>query len=60
MAKVLVDVSMSVDGFIAGPNVGLEQPMGEDRERLHTWLFAGDDRIPRWSRSSSTTSGPSS
>ena len=46
MAKVLVDVSMSLDGYIAGPNVGLEQPMGEDGERLHTWLFAGEDRTP--------------
>ncbi len=46
MAKVLVDVSMSVDGFIAGPNVGLEEPMGEGGERLHEWLFAGESRTP--------------
>ena len=29
MGTVLVDVSMSLDGFRAGPNVSIEQPMGE-------------------------------
>ena len=48
MPKVLVDVSMSLDGFIAGPNVGLERPMGEDDDRLHAWLFAGKDRTPAY------------
>ena len=32
-------MSMSLDGFIAGPNVGIERPMGEGGERLHEWLF---------------------
>jgi len=39
MAKVTLDMSMSLDGFIAGPNIGVERPMGKGGERLHEWLF---------------------
>jgi len=39
MGKVLLDVTMSLDGFMAGPNVGVEHPMGEGGLRLHEWLF---------------------
>jgi hypothetical protein len=28
MTKIVVDVSVSVDGFLAGPNATLEQPLG--------------------------------
>lgn len=30
---------MSLDGFMAGPNVGVETPMGDGGSRLHEWLF---------------------
>ena len=39
MGKVTLDMSLSLDGFIAGPHVGVERPMGEGGERLHEWLF---------------------
>jgi len=39
MEKVILDMSMSLDGLIAGPNVDIERPMGEGGERLHKWLF---------------------
>ncbi|KOX03171.1 MULTISPECIES: dihydrofolate reductase family protein [Micromonospora] len=39
MARVLLDVTMSLDGFMAGPNVSVEHPMGEGGLRLHEWLF---------------------
>jgi dihydrofolate reductase len=39
MGKVTVDVTTSLDGFIAGPNDGLELPLGENGERLHEWIF---------------------
>jgi dihydrofolate reductase len=41
MSKVVLDVSMSLDGFAAGPNVRAEEPMGDGGERLHAWM-AGD------------------
>jgi dihydrofolate reductase len=38
MGKVYVDISMSLDGFVAGPNPSLEDPLGEGGERLHEWV----------------------
>ncbi len=40
MGKLTLDISMSLDGFIAGPNQTLEQPLGEGGQRLHEWAFA--------------------
>lgn len=37
--KVAFDISMSLDGFIAGPNDGPELPLGAGGERLHQWLY---------------------
>ncbi len=38
MARLTCDISISVDGFVAGPNPSLAQPLGEGGERLHEWL----------------------
>jgi dihydrofolate reductase len=40
MGLVIAHVSMSLDGFVAGPDVDREQPLGRGGERLHEWLFA--------------------
>lgn len=42
MGKVVVGMSMSLDGFVAGPNDGVGRPLGEGGEVLHRWLFSGD------------------
>jgi MFS family permease len=39
MGKVTPQVSMSLDGFITGPNVGVGKGMGDDGDRLHDWRF---------------------
>jgi dihydrofolate reductase len=39
--NVVLEMTMSLDGYIAGPNVGREYPLGEGGERLHDWMFAG-------------------
>jgi dihydrofolate reductase len=39
VGRVYVDITMSLDGFIAGPNDGPEQGLGEGGERLHEWIF---------------------
>ena len=44
MGKVTLDMSMSLDGFITGPNASAEHPLGIGGERLHEWLFNGDTR----------------
>lgn len=41
MGKVILDITMSLDGFVAAPNVSLEHPLGEGGLRLHDWLFVG-------------------
>ncbi|OKA06164.1 dihydrofolate reductase family protein [Amycolatopsis regifaucium] len=44
MSKVVLDVSMSLDGFTAGPNVRAEESMGDGGEQLHEWMGgAGPD-----------------
>jgi len=39
MGKVIIEMSMSLDGYIAGPDDRPELGMGEDGERLHAWMF---------------------
>ena len=39
MGKVKVDITMSLDGFIAGPNQSREHPLGEGAQGLHDWAF---------------------
>ena len=39
MTKLKLEISMSLDGFVAGPNPTLEQPLGEGGERLHEWVI---------------------
>ena len=38
MTKLTLDLSMSLDGYIAGPNQTLEQPLGEGGMLLHEWV----------------------
>jgi len=41
MTKVVLDISMSLDGYAAGPGAGPGKPLGEGGEALHTWVFGG-------------------
>ena len=38
MTRVWFDISVSVDGFVAGPDQTLEEPLGKGGERLHEWV----------------------
>ena len=40
MARLRFQISMSLDGFIAGPNQSVKNPLGEGGEQLHEWAFA--------------------
>jgi dihydrofolate reductase len=44
MTRLTLDISMSLDGFIAGPNQTLDEPLGKDGERLHEWVT----RLEAW------------
>jgi dihydrofolate reductase len=50
MGKVVVGLSVSLDGYIAGPDDGPEHPLGRGGERLFAWMSAGPEanRIDRW------------
>lgn len=39
MQKVTFEISMSLDGFVAGPEPSLEDPLGRGGERLHEWIL---------------------
>jgi dihydrofolate reductase len=39
MTKVVSEISMSLDGFITGPNVRVGNGLGDGGERLHDWRF---------------------
>jgi dihydrofolate reductase len=39
MGKLTLNITMSLDGFIAGPNQTIEQPLGEGGERIHEWMY---------------------
>jgi dihydrofolate reductase len=41
MADTILDMSMSIDGFIAGPGDDVGQGLGRDGHRLHDWLRDG-------------------
>jgi dihydrofolate reductase len=40
MAKLKFDMTMSLDGYVAGPRQSLENPLGEGGTALHEWAFA--------------------
>jgi dihydrofolate reductase len=47
MGKVVVDMSISLDGFGAGPNPNAKDPMGAGGERLHAWMpFFDPNQVP--------------
>jgi dihydrofolate reductase len=39
MSKVSCHISISLDGFVAGPGQSLEDPIGRGGMRLHEWVF---------------------
>ena len=39
MTKVTLDITMSLDGFVAGPNQTVERPLGDGGERIHEWVY---------------------
>lgn len=39
MGRVTLQISISLDGFSAGTNIGTQHPLGENGELLHNWMF---------------------
>ncbi len=45
MGNLVIDISISLDGFVAGPNDGPGNPLGDGGMRLFDWWTAGTERI---------------
>jgi dihydrofolate reductase len=39
MGKLKFEISMSLDGCVAGPQQSLDEPLGRGGEELHEWVF---------------------
>jgi dihydrofolate reductase len=53
MTRILAAITMSVDGYITGPNDGPGNGLGDGGERLHYWVFGGP-----WSYENEPRGGP--
>jgi dihydrofolate reductase len=47
MSATVLYMSMSLDGFITGPNEGPTNGLGDGGERLHEWVFQGSGDHPQ-------------
>jgi dihydrofolate reductase len=45
MGKVILGLSMSLDGYIAGPDDGYEHPLGRGGERIFAWMNNGPESV---------------
>ncbi len=45
MPKTFLNITMSLDGFVAGPNVSMDNPMGDGGEALHDWQFGAKTAV---------------
>jgi len=45
--KVIADISVSLDGFVTGPDPDLDHGLGRGGEPLHTWAMSSDDEVDR-------------
>jgi dihydrofolate reductase len=45
MGKIVFNMTMSLDGFVAGPNDGPENGLGDGGDALFNWYFSGDTEI---------------
>lgn len=53
MSKLRFRISISLDGFSAGPNQSVQEPLGVGGERLHDWVVA----LEAWRRAHGKTGG---
>jgi len=46
MGRVVFNMTVSLDGFVAGPNDGPENGLGEGGDALFNWYFSGEAEVP--------------
>jgi dihydrofolate reductase len=45
MGKVVFNITVSLDGFVAGPNDSPENGLGDGGDALFNWYFSGDTEV---------------
>ncbi|MFF4866305.1 dihydrofolate reductase family protein [Streptomyces sp. NPDC002405] len=57
MTRIIADISVSLDGFVTGPDPGPDNGLGTGGEALHTWAFSDDPDDRRYLREGTARSG---
>jgi dihydrofolate reductase len=57
MTRIIADISLSLDGFVAGPDPDADNGLGAGGEALHTWAFSDDPDDRRILREATARSG---
>ncbi|MBB6421937.1 dihydrofolate reductase family protein [Streptomyces sp. AK010] len=57
MTRIIADISVSLDGFVTGPDPGPRNGLGTGGEALHTWAFSDDPDDRRLLREATARSG---
>ncbi|MEG8277361.1 dihydrofolate reductase family protein [Streptomyces sp. AHA2] len=57
MTRIVADISVSLDGFVTGPDPGPDNGLGTGGEALHTWAFSEDPDDRRVLREATARSG---
>lgn len=57
MTRIVADISVSLDGFVTGPDPGPDNGLGTGGEALHTWAFSDDPDDRRILREATGRSG---
>ncbi|MFE9835169.1 dihydrofolate reductase family protein [Streptomyces sp. NPDC005551] len=57
MTRIIADISVSLDGFVTGPDPGPDNGLGTGGEALHTWAFSDDPDDRRCLREGTARSG---
>jgi dihydrofolate reductase len=57
VTRIVADISVSLDGFVTGPDPGLDNGLGDGGDALHTWAFSDDPDDRRVLREATARSG---
>ncbi|WP_370614373.1 dihydrofolate reductase family protein [Mumia sp. Pv 4-285] len=57
MTRIVADISVSLDGFVTGPDPGPDNGLGTGGEALHTWAFSDDPDDQRLLRDGTAQTG---
>lgn len=57
MTRVVADISISLDGFVTGPDAGPDNGLGTGGEPIHFWAFSDDSEDARIMREATARSG---